>query len=95
MRDLEVYSNLGQTQLSEQNRQKAFELRDRASEREKLYITAHYYADSGQLDKGITAYDSIVKPIRETRSRTTTWRSSITSSDNSTTGWKTQNGLWN
>jgi len=52
-----VYSNLGQTQLSEQNRQKAFELRDRASEREKLYITAHYYADSGQLDKGITAYE--------------------------------------
>jgi eukaryotic-like serine/threonine-protein kinase len=52
-----VYSNLGQTELSEQNRQKAFELRDRASEREKLYITAHYYADSGQLDKGITAYE--------------------------------------
>ncbi len=52
-----VYSNLEQTELSEQNRQKAFELRDRASEREKLYITAHYYADSGQLDKGITAYE--------------------------------------
>jgi eukaryotic-like serine/threonine-protein kinase len=50
-----VYNNLGQTELSEQNRQKAFELRDRASEREKLYIMAHYYADSGQLDKGITA----------------------------------------
>lgn len=52
-----VYNNLGQTALSEQNRQKAFELRDRASEREKLYIIAHYYADSGQLDKGITAYE--------------------------------------
>ena len=52
-----VYSNLGQTELSQQNRQKAFELRDRASEREKLYITSHYYADSGQLDKGITAYE--------------------------------------
>jgi serine/threonine protein kinase/tetratricopeptide (TPR) repeat protein len=52
-----VYGNLQQTELSEQNRQKAFELRDRASEREKLYITAHYYADSGQLDKGITAYE--------------------------------------
>ncbi|MBZ5666523.1 MAG: protein kinase [Acidobacteriia bacterium] len=52
-----VYSNLGQTQLSEQNRHKAFELRDRASEREKLYIMSHYYADSGQLDKGITAYE--------------------------------------
>jgi eukaryotic-like serine/threonine-protein kinase len=52
-----VYSNLSQTELSEQNRQKAFELRDRASEREKLYIMSHYYADSGQLDKGITAYE--------------------------------------
>jgi len=52
-----VYNNLDQTDLSEQNRQKAFELRDRASEREKLYITSHYYADSGQLDKGIAAYE--------------------------------------
>ena len=52
-----VYNNLGQTDVSEKNRQKAFELRDRASEREKLYITSHYYADSGQLDKGITALE--------------------------------------
>ena len=52
-----VYNNLQQTQLSETNRQKAFELRDRASEREKLYITSHYYADNGQLDKGITALE--------------------------------------
>ncbi len=52
-----VYSNLGQSELSEKNRQKAFELRDRTSEREKLYIMSHYYADSGQLDKGITALE--------------------------------------
>jgi eukaryotic-like serine/threonine-protein kinase len=52
-----VYGNLDQTQQSEQNRQKAFELRDRASEREKLYIMSHYYSDSGQLDKGITALE--------------------------------------
>jgi eukaryotic-like serine/threonine-protein kinase len=52
-----VYNNLGQTELSEQNRQKAFELRDRASEREKLYIMSHYYGDSGQFDKGITALE--------------------------------------
>jgi eukaryotic-like serine/threonine-protein kinase len=52
-----VYSNLGQSEMSEQNRKKAFELRDRASEHEKLYITSHYYADSGQLDKGITALE--------------------------------------
>ncbi len=52
-----AYSNLGQSELSEQNRQKAFQLRDRASEHEKLYIMAHYYSDSGQLDKGITAWE--------------------------------------
>src|SRR5450755_2461993 len=52
-----VYNNLNQTESSEQNRHKAFELRDRASEREKLYIMSHYYADSGQLDKGITALE--------------------------------------
>ncbi len=52
-----VYNNLGQSELSESNRQKAFELRDRASEHEKLYIVSHYYVDSGQLDKGITALE--------------------------------------
>src|SRR6266581_1826496 len=52
-----VYGNLGQNQASEQNRQKAFELRDRTSEHEKLYIMSHYYGDSGQLEKGITALD--------------------------------------
>jgi eukaryotic-like serine/threonine-protein kinase len=52
-----VYSNLQQSQLAQQYRQKAFELRDRASEREKFYIMSHYYADAGQLDKGITALE--------------------------------------
>ena len=52
-----VYNNLGQSELSEQNRGKAFELRDRASEHEKLYIMSHYYVDSGQLEKGITALE--------------------------------------
>jgi len=52
-----VYGNMGQSELAEQNRQKAFELRDRASEHEKLYIMSHYFADSGQLDKGITALE--------------------------------------
>jgi tetratricopeptide (TPR) repeat protein len=52
-----VYNNLGQSELSEKNREKAFELRDRASEHEKLYIMSHYYVDSGQLEKGITALE--------------------------------------
>jgi serine/threonine protein kinase/tetratricopeptide (TPR) repeat protein len=52
-----IYGNLSQTDLSEQYRKKAFELKDRASERERLYITAHYYADNGELEKGIAAYE--------------------------------------
>ena len=52
-----VYGNFGQVDAAEGYRKKAFELKDRATERERLYITAHYYADSGQLEKGIAAYE--------------------------------------
>jgi eukaryotic-like serine/threonine-protein kinase len=52
-----VYSNFGQMDTSEQYRNKAFELKDRTSERERLYITSHYYSDNGELEKGIAAYE--------------------------------------
>jgi eukaryotic-like serine/threonine-protein kinase len=52
-----VYGNYGQLGAAEEYRKKAFELKDRASERERLYITSHYYADSGQLEKGNAAYE--------------------------------------
>ncbi|MGO9209102.1 MAG: protein kinase domain-containing protein [Terriglobales bacterium] len=52
-----VYGNIGQDDLEEQNQQKAFELRDRASERERLYITGHYYGGSRQVDKAIEAWE--------------------------------------
>ena len=52
-----IYSNLNQMDVSEQYRKKAFDLKDRASERERLYITSHYYADNGELDKGIASYE--------------------------------------
>jgi eukaryotic-like serine/threonine-protein kinase len=51
------YLNLGESEFSEQYRNQAFELKDRAGERERLYITAHYYDDSGQVEKGIEAYE--------------------------------------
>jgi tetratricopeptide (TPR) repeat protein len=41
--------NIGEGELSEENQKKAFELRDRASERERLRITAYYYMNTGQL----------------------------------------------
>ena len=52
-----AYGNMGQTDQGEQYLQTAFQLRDRASEHEKFYITEHYYTDSGQLEKGIAALE--------------------------------------
>jgi len=52
-----MYGNIGQNDLLEQYQKKAFDLRDRTSERERFYITAHYYSDTGQLEKGIAAYE--------------------------------------
>jgi serine/threonine protein kinase/tetratricopeptide (TPR) repeat protein len=52
-----IYGNLNQVDESEQYRKKAFDLKDRASELERLYITSHYYADNGELDKGIQTYE--------------------------------------
>jgi hypothetical protein len=45
------------SELSRQYRETAFQLRDRTSEHERLYITAHYYLDSGQFDKGMEAWE--------------------------------------
>jgi serine/threonine protein kinase/Flp pilus assembly protein TadD len=52
-----AYSNLGQSEVALQYMKKAFELKDRASEREKLAITSDYYQYSSQVDKAIEAYE--------------------------------------
>jgi eukaryotic-like serine/threonine-protein kinase len=52
-----IYGNMGELQSAQESNAKAFELRNRASERERLYITAHYYSDGGDLEKGIDAYE--------------------------------------
>jgi len=49
------YLTLGQADLARQNFQKAFDLRERASEREKFYITEKYYDGTGQLEQAIQA----------------------------------------
>jgi len=51
------YSNLGQNEMALQYIHKAFELRDRASGREKLAIESDYYQYTGQIDKSIEAYN--------------------------------------
>src|SRR5262249_4248461 len=57
-----VYSNLTQSTLSDQHLRKAFELKDRASERERLYISAHFY-DEVERDavKTIETYQQWIK----------------------------------
>jgi eukaryotic-like serine/threonine-protein kinase len=51
------YNNIAEPGLAAQFAQKAYDLRDRASEREKLYIDSHYYNFvSGDLEKGSKAY---------------------------------------
>jgi eukaryotic-like serine/threonine-protein kinase len=51
------YSNLGQPSLASQNIQKGYDLRDRVSERERLRISADYYAFvTGELEKEAETY---------------------------------------
>jgi tetratricopeptide (TPR) repeat protein/predicted Ser/Thr protein kinase len=53
-----VYGNLGQASLSAENIKKAYDLRDRVSEREGLRITADYYAlVTGELEKEAETYE--------------------------------------
>ncbi len=52
-----VAGNTGQLALAAKEVRKAFELRDRTSEYERLYITAYYYFDTGQLERSIQAWE--------------------------------------
>ena len=49
-----IYGNMSELEQSKENISRAFELRDRVSEREKIYITEHYYQSvTGESDKEI------------------------------------------
>jgi eukaryotic-like serine/threonine-protein kinase len=54
--------NLAESGLGAKNIRKAYELRDRVSEREKLAITANYYqAVTGELEKAAQAYELLAQ----------------------------------
>jgi eukaryotic-like serine/threonine-protein kinase len=56
------YSNLGQLRRANENYGKAFQLRDRASERERLAITADFYLNvTGELDKAAQTYQEEIE----------------------------------
>src|SRR5204863_2604032 len=52
------YGNLGQPSAAAENLKKAYELRERVSERERLRISAYYYAFvTGELEKEAQTYE--------------------------------------
>jgi serine/threonine protein kinase/tetratricopeptide (TPR) repeat protein len=58
----EGYNSIGQLGRANEYYTKAFQLREHASEREKLTITANYYRDvTGELDKAAQAYQENTK----------------------------------
>jgi tetratricopeptide (TPR) repeat protein len=53
-----IFGNLGEEEKSKPYRKKAFDLRERVSQRERLYIESHYYVSvTRELDKGIQSYE--------------------------------------
>ncbi|HUI41603.1 MAG TPA: serine/threonine-protein kinase [Terriglobia bacterium] len=53
-----MYSNLNQASRANAPTRKAYELRDRVSERERLFIDGHYYCYvTGELDKATEVYE--------------------------------------
>jgi serine/threonine protein kinase/tetratricopeptide (TPR) repeat protein len=56
------YGNMGQPSAAAENLKKAYEVRERVSEREKLRISAYYYAfATGELEKEAQTYELWVK----------------------------------
>ncbi len=56
------YGNLGQASLAAENGKKAYDLRDRVSEREKYRISAYYFNDvEGDIEKGSQVYEMWAK----------------------------------
>jgi len=51
-----TYHNLGQRGLYEQYLKQAFDLKDRASERERLYIAGHYYDAIGDIEQSLQTW---------------------------------------
>jgi serine/threonine protein kinase/tetratricopeptide (TPR) repeat protein len=56
-----AYGNMGQENLAQENYKRAYELKERVSQREKWEIAAQYYeAGTGELDKAAQQYELLI-----------------------------------
>ena len=68
------YSSLGELGRASEYYTKAFQLREHASEREKLAITANYYRNvTGELDKAAQTYQEEIESYPRVQQRTAIW----------------------
>jgi eukaryotic-like serine/threonine-protein kinase len=56
-----VYNNLGEEDRSGESARKAFDLRERVSERERFYITDHFYTANGNIEKDKETLELAIK----------------------------------
>ena len=56
-----AFNNMAQTETSLEYIQKAFDLRDRASDHENLAISSFYYGQTNQFDKALANYEQYQK----------------------------------
>ena len=56
-----VYLNIEQLPLAEEHEKRAMALSDRVSERERFYITAHYYLLIGKREKVVETYEAYAR----------------------------------
>jgi tetratricopeptide (TPR) repeat protein len=56
-----IYNNLGEEDRSVESARKAFDLRERVSERERFYITDHFYVANGNIEKDKETLESAIK----------------------------------
>jgi tetratricopeptide (TPR) repeat protein len=78
------YYGLGETALGAQYARKAYELRERVSEREKLSIESHYHDVTGDLEKASQAYELWAQTYPRDMHPGTTWVTSTVISGNTT-----------
>jgi serine/threonine protein kinase/tetratricopeptide (TPR) repeat protein len=56
-----IYSNVGEEDRSVESAKKAFDLRERVSERERFYIADHFYTAAGDIEKDKETLESAIK----------------------------------